>query len=141
EREVGGRVSACCFIAFAALTKLLEGVLADRDEHPKPRFPLDLRLSDEAVLDERAEDVQRVATELGSTDGLDLREHPAGHEDAEPREELTLRRVEQIPAPVDRTAKSALTVRDIAGRGREHVESLSQFRQHRLRRQDLDSCG
>ena len=142
ERDIRARVAHPYEIALVALREAFERELADRDEHAESRLAVDLRLPHQAVLDESAEHVENVAGAelLGrAADLLDLREHPAAREDRQPREELALCGVQQIPAPGDRAAKGALSLRQItSGRG-EHVEALAELRQHRLRREHLDA--
>src|SRR5207247_8558084 len=142
ERDIRAGVADPYEIALVALREAFECELADGNEHSESRLAGDLRLTHQAVLDEAAEHVENVAgAELlrRAADLLDLREHPAAREDRQPREELALRRVQQIPAPGDRAAKGALSLRQITAGRCEHVEALTEPRQHRLRREHLDA--
>src|SRR5437899_4808253 len=96
-------------------------------------------MAHEAMLDKSAQDPERLAARIAHL--LDLWEHRARDEHPETREEALLAFVQEVPAPGDRATQRPLPLREIASRRCEHVEPLSQLGQHRLRGQDLDSCG
>ena len=113
-------------VALATLRELFERELADRHQHAEARLASDFRLAHQALLDERAQDLEDVAPELAprTADRLDLRKHPPGDEDAEPREEPTLRYLEEIPAPLDGAAERPLAFGEIPGGRGENVQPL-----------------
>ena len=84
--------------------------VADRVEHPKPRFTGFGRVPDEAVVDERGHSVERVESELAIwvADHLGRLDRAATGEDREPREERPMRRWEELVAPGDRTGERLL---------------------------------
>src|SRR5438477_1348401 len=139
EGQVGDGVPLRDLLALATLRELFERELADRHQHAEARLASDFRLAHQALLDERAQDLEDVAPELasGTADRFDLRKHSTGDEDTEPREESTLGYLEQIPAPLDRAAKRPLAFGEIPGGRGKYVQPLPQLRQHRLRREDL----
>src|SRR6266550_7696769 len=140
EDQVRARVARADEASLVALFQAFERVLADRHKHSESGLARDLRLPHETVLDEAAQHVEDIsAAELlrRPADLLDLREHPAAHKDREPREKLALRWIQEIPAPRDRPAQGALPLRQIARGRRQQVQSLTELREHRLRREYL----
>ena len=130
-------------VALATFRELFDRELADRHQHAEAGLASDFRLAHQALLDERAQDLEDVAPELasGTADRLDLREHSTGDEDTDPREESTLGDLEKIPAPLDRAAERPLAFGEIPGGRGKNVQPLPQLRQHRLRREDLYASG
>src|SRR5438876_12323362 len=115
EGQVGDGVPLRDLLALATFRELFERELADRHQHAEARLAPDFRLAHQALLDERAQDLEDVAPELapGTADRLDLRKHPPGDEDAEPREEATLRYLEEITSPLDSAAESLMAMGEI----------------------------
>src|SRR5438034_5295327 len=91
-------------VALATFRELFERELADRHQHAEAGLASDFRLAHQALLDERAQDLEDVAPELasGTADRLDLREHSTGDEDTDPREEPTQGEPQKIPAEIQR---------------------------------------
>ena len=130
-------------VRLAARLESLEGVLADRHEHAEARVALDVRLAQQALIDELAQAREDVRADLVSrtTNGLDLFDRGAADEHGAPGEKPLQRVVQEVIAPRDRAAERALPVGSIRRRAREQVEPLLQARQHRLRRQQLHARG
>ena len=119
---------------LAALLEALEGVVADRRQHPEARLAVGLlRLAQKALVDELAEALEEVHADVGAGDGLDLVEAPATGEDTEAREQPPLRLAKEVPAPGDRAAQRALAFGQVARPGRQQVEARFETRQDRLR--------
>jgi hypothetical protein len=87
------RVTPANLVRLARSLQPLEGVLADRLEHPEPV----LRMAHEALVDERLERV-----EIGVDDLLRGLERATTDEDGEAREQGPFRIVEEVVGPSDR---------------------------------------
>ena len=123
--------------------RALERVLPDRLEQPEARLAVGaVRLPDEALVDERGEALEHLAeVHLVAADGVGDLERAAAREDAEPREQGLLGRLEQVVAPVDRVAERALPRRQVVGAAGEQVEPLLEPAEDRLRREQLHARG
>src|ERR1700694_2268633 len=96
ERKERGGMPPRNLLGFPALGQASERVLADRDEHPETRLALDLRLPNEALLDECAEDVEDIGL---AADRFDLWKHRAGDKHGKAAGEALLACPQEIPAP------------------------------------------
>jgi hypothetical protein len=93
ELEIPIRVSSAEIVDLTRLLEALGGKLSDRFKHPEALAAP----SDEALVDERAEDL-----EISVTDLLRCLELPAAGEDGELGEQSLFVFVEQVVAPLDR---------------------------------------
>src|SRR5688572_7099427 len=100
----------------AAFGKTLEGVLANRLEHPEAL----VRTAEQALVEERLQSVHgRVRDLLGRLQCAAAREH------GQPGERASLRVIEQVVAPGERGAERLLARVGVAAAG-EQVEPRSQ---------------
>src|SRR5438552_8028057 len=103
--------------------ELFRGVLADRLEHREARLRGDaLALSQQALVDERADAVEDVTRLVRAARCLDRLEARAADEHAEAREEHPVGLVEEVVAPADGAAQRLLAGRQVlraAGQQRE----------------------
>src|SRR5205085_10632099 len=114
-----------------------ERVLANRREQPEPRLSVAaVPLADEALVDERRDRVERPADRLvvRAHRVCDL-ERAAAAEDAEPREQPLLGRVEQVVAPLDRRSQRPLPLGEVARAAGEETEALAESGEDRLGRE------
>src|SRR5262249_41025439 len=110
EREEVGGVPLLDSRGLAARLQHLQGVLADRLQHPEARLGIRADLLQQALRDQRAHAVEyvdaeravRVADVLGSLEGA------AADEDRETPEQRLLLGVEQVVAPGDRASERLL---------------------------------
>ncbi len=116
----------------------LEGVLAHDFEHREPRLAgVRLALPHEALVDERRESFEHGA--VTAADGLGRRKGAAAGEHGELRKELLCIGLEQVVAPVESHAKGLLVPRRVAPPACKELQTVSQPREQRCRRQDLRS--
>ena len=91
---------------------------------------------DQALVDERHQPVEDVATDLRrrTADRLGRREVAAAGEDGQPIEQPLPAVVEQVVAPGDRAAQRLLALGQVARAGRQDVELVIEPDQDRVRR-------
>ena len=129
-REVLG-VATPQLIGFAALVQALERVGADRLEHPEAIAVG----TDEAVLRKRLE-----REDVDMADRVRGGEREATREDAQASEGLLSGRIEQLVAPVDRGAKRAMALGEVARAAREQGEAVGEPFEQLLGRESTDAC-
>ena len=111
-------------------SQALERELANRLEHPVALLSEPARAAaEEALVQERREGV-----EIGVADGLGCLQRASSAEDAQPREELLLVRVEQVVRPRDRRSERRVSLLGVAGPF-ESVEPVAEPLEQCLRRQ------
>ena len=93
----------------------------------------------QALVDQRVEPVERLRHRQPADSRRGL-QRPAPGEDGEAAEERLLRRREQVVRPGDRVLDRLVAGRGIARSGRQHLQALTQQRQHRGRREHGRSC-
>jgi hypothetical protein len=132
EANVVLRVPALELHRLAGVCQLRRGELADRLEQAETS----LGLAHEVLVDERSENVElRVADGLGR-----VQREPAG-EEGEPCEELPLRVVEQVVAPLDRGLERPLALRRVARAGGQERKSAVEAGKQRGRAEELRARG
>ena len=118
----------------------LRGVLADGLQHREARFVGRLVETDEALVEELADELDDVAADLVRRPA-----HRLGHlqveaaaEHRQPVDEPPCPVVQQVVAPGDRAAQRLLALRDVAGSDRQQLEVMLEPSQDLIRRQELD---
>ncbi len=120
------------------------GVLPDRVQEAEARLAADRFLDlDEALVDQRHQPVEDVATDLGrwTADRLGRGEVAPGGEDGQPVEQPPAALVEKVVAPGDRAAERLLAFGQVARSGRQDVELVIEPDEDRVRAQQLDARG
>src|SRR5215212_5207650 len=99
-----------CLPGFSAFLKPFEGVLAYRFQHPVTRGPFRQRSHHERLIHQPPEQVEHVLGTNTSVDANGLRrlQSKTAGEDRQPAEELLLRSVQQVVAPIQRSPYGAL---------------------------------
>jgi hypothetical protein len=131
-------VTSADLVLVLALVKPLEGIFANRLEHPEPRLVEDRSLrSDQAAIDQRGEPVEgcRARHCLGAVGAK------AAGERREGREQRLLLGAEQVVAPLDGGAERAVPLRHGRVRRLQHVEPAAETTQDRTRSEQVDPCG
>ena len=120
ELQVALGVPPAQLVELAFGLEPLERVLPDRLEQAEARLAVGaVRLADEALVDERGETLEDLPeVHLVAADGVGDLQRAAAREDAEPRQQRLLGRLEQVVAPVDRVAQRPLPRRQVAWRRR-----------------------
>ena len=125
-----------------ALGELELPELPDRLEHHEPDFPAVVDPAYQRLVDKRREAVQDgQADRLGIADFLGRTERPPAAEDRQAHEELPLRLLEQLVAPLDRRAKRSLPLRERARSRRQQPEAVDEPDLDLLRREHLQARG
>lgn len=114
-----------------ALCQSLPGVLTDRLEHAEARLTVGgLVAADEALVNKREEAVHDIQAERGVrvADRLRRLERPATTEDRQPPEQGSVRRIQQVVGPIDRSSECLLTGRQVPGAAGQEGEALLKAR-------------
>ena len=124
--------------------QLLEGVLADRLEHPEPGLTaLAGRLPEEALVDERSQSVEDVHFErvVEVADGLGIVDRATADEHAQSREQRSLLGSQEVEAPVDRPTEGSLSFREVPSAARQRREAPVEAGEDRVGGEELDPGG
>jgi hypothetical protein len=134
------RVAPEELLFLAGLAEVLSRVLADRAKHREPRLArIVLALAQETAIDERGDSLERVKLELavGSRDTLGRLQGGAAHENGQARVQTAFLVGEEVVAPGDRLAESALAGRHVRASCSRKLEAALEAAEQRRGRQHL----
>ena len=141
ERHVPVAMAGADEVGLTVGLEPFRRVLPDRVQEPEARLAVG-RLLDlhEALVDQRHQPVEDVATDLGrrTADRLGRGEVAPGGEDRQPIEQPLPAVVEQVIAPGDRAAERLLAFGQVARAGRQDIELVIEPDQDRVGAEQLD---